>query len=390
MIHTQAKCQYFGTCGGCSLQHLDYEEQVRQKESQLKDAFGQFADLEPDTYLKPLTGSPWNYRNRANLSVRHVTKKGGVLVGFREKRNTFVADMESCEILPYKVSTLLPAFRELIGKLSLYNRIPQIHVAHADGSCGFVLRHLDVFTDEDLGHLSAFEKEQGIQFYLQPKGPDSIHPLNPATPLTREYLLAGQDLTFNFSPGEFTQINSEINEKMVNLVVDLLEPKSGETIGDLFCGIGNLSLPIAKKGARVIGWEGSETQVRTARENAERNKLDHLTEFETVDLYEFGEERSQAISSWDKLVLDPPRSGAEKIIQGLSETNPGRIVYVSCNPKTLARDAQMLVQNKGYQFRAAGLIDMFPHTSHLETIALFNKPSHLSPPCDPIPFSPLP
>jgi len=278
--------------------------------------------------------------------------------------------MTSCEILPERVSDLLGPFRELLGQLSIPRQIPQINVALGDDADGFVIRHLGPLAEDDLIALRAFEKGKNIRFYLQPGGPASIRPLDDKNPLELEYALPEFDLQFLFHPGEFTQVNPEINRLMVSETVRLLDPRPGDKVLDLFCGVGNFSLPIASRGAFVLGLEGNRTQVDYACRNAERNDLSHLTRFETENLEIFSPERAEG---FDKMVIDPPRSGALEVVKHLPKGGPARILYIACGPKSFARDAAVLVQEKGYAFKAARLIDMFPQTEHMETMGLFEK-----------------
>jgi len=364
---TDPRCRYFGVCGGCSLQDLTQESQILLKENSLRKILKE-SGLEPEVFSATISGESWGYRARASLSARFVEKKGGSLVGFREKRKKFVTDMTSCDILPEAVSGLIPLLRQLIGWLSIPRSIPQINVVAGDGTLGLVLRHLEPFSEVDLNILTVFEKQQGVRFFLQPKGPASIHPLDPANPLELEYTLPEFDLTFKFHPGEFTQVNPEVNRLMVSEAVRLLDPLPGDRIADLFCGIGNFSLTLAARGAFVTGMEGNPTQVEYARRNAETNGLSPKTHFIQEDLEHFTAEQGR---DFDKMVFDPPRSGAQAIVKTLSDSKPGRILYVSCNPVTFARDAKILVEEKGYAFKMCRLIDMFPQTSHAETMGLF-------------------
>ncbi len=365
-----AKCRYFGTCGGCSLQTVSIEDQRLQKKDQLQEILTETGDLRPETFLPPLTGEAWGYRSRASLSARFMTKQGRSFVGFREKRGGYVTDMTSCEILPERVSNLLSPLRELIGRLSIPRQIPQINVALGDDVDGFVIRHLGCFSELDLTTLQQFEKQHSIRIYLQPAGPSSIQPLDPQNSLELEYTLPEFGLGFLFHPGEFTQVNPEINRLMVSEAMRMLDPRPGETVLDLFCGVGNFSLPIAARGASVMGLEGNRTQVDYALRNAERNSLSHLTRFETENLETFSAERAEG---FDKMVIDPPRSGALAVVQNLPADGPRKILYIACGPQSFARDAAILMREKGYTFKSCRLIDMFPQTAHMEVMSLFEK-----------------
>lgn len=303
-----------------------------------------------------------------------VPKKGGVLVGFRERRSSYIADMLSCEILPPHVSQLLPALRTLIGGLSAPDRLPQVELAVGDAETVFIFRHLEPLTEADEARLSAFADAYGVQVWLQSKGPDTVKPLQPADPPGLSYSLPEFGVTLDFRPTDFTQVNVDINRLLMRRAMQLLSPQPGERIADLFCGLGNFSLPIARSGATVFGFEGSEQLVQRAGENAKKNGLADNTEFHVANLFEATEDSLAALGQFDKLLIDPPRDGAIDVIKALGpRQSPARIVYVSCNPVTLARDAAVLVHEKGYALRGAGIANMFPQTSHVESIALFER-----------------
>jgi 23S rRNA (uracil1939-C5)-methyltransferase len=371
---TTPGCPHFGICGGCSMQHLEPGAQTATKQRVLEDALWHLARLRPETVFPPISGPAWGYRHRARLSVRHVVKKGGVLVGFHEKRSSYVAVMDSCAVLPPAVSALIPTLKTLVEAMSRPDRLPQIEVAIGDEQRVLVLRHLEPLTGADEALLRQFADRHGIVFYLQPGGPDTaalFHPLD-APPL--QYRLPDFGITLQFRPTDFTQVNHGINRMLVRRAMALLAPGPSERIGDLFCGLGNFTLPIARLGARVIGVEGSKTLVARARENALLNGLVERCEYQVANLFEATEESLAALGPLDKLLIDPPREGAVAVTKALGETAPRRIVYVSCNPATLARDAAVLVHEKGYALRGAGIASMFPHTSHVESIALFERP----------------
>ena len=372
----EPRCPHFGVCGGCSLQHLDADAQVAAKQRTLEDALWHIGRVRAALLLPPIHGPQWRYRNRARLSVRHVEKKGGVLVGFHERKSSFVADMSSCAILPRKISDLLPALRALVAGLSVRDRLPQIELAVGDGPDAahvLVLRILDPLTATDQAALAAFADRNGVQFFVQPGGPTTAVPLKlGGSPLA--YALPEFDLVFPFSPTEFTQVNPAINRTLVRRAVALLDPKPGERAADFFCGIGNFTLPIARRGATVVGVEGNAALVRRAEQIAALNGLAERASFLSMNLFEATPEAIEALGAIDKVLVDPPREGAIALAKALpGDGPPERIVYVSCNPATLARDAAVLVHGHGYELAAAGVVNMFPHTAHVESIAVFRR-----------------
>ncbi|HYR05679.1 MAG TPA: 23S rRNA (uracil(1939)-C(5))-methyltransferase RlmD [Gallionella sp.] len=373
-MRVEPGCIHFGVCGGCSMQHLEPSAQVAAKQRILEDSLERIGKVRPETILPPIHGLPWGYRQRARLSVRHVLKKGKMLVGFHEKRSSYVADMSRCEILPPKISKLIPLLAELIDGLSIRECLPQIEVACGDNVDVLVLRIMELLTEKDKAALRAFADAHGIQFWLQPKGPDSCYPFYPldAPPLT--YTLPEFNIEMPFAPTEFTQVNHQLNRVMVHRAIRLLDPQPGERIADFFCGLGNFTLPIARSGARVLGIEGSAALVKRAAQNAAHNGLMGNTEFSAMNLFEVDEAALAQLGKFDKWLIDPPRDGAVELVKAIApETAPRRIVYVSCNPATLARDAAVLVQVHGYVLKAAGVMNMFPQTSHVESIAVFVK-----------------
>lgn len=367
------KCAYFGVCGGCSMQHLEVDAQVASKQRVLEDNLRHIGKVKPQVMLPAIYGQAWGYRHRARLSVRYVQKMGRLLVGFHEKRSSFVVDMDSCEALPPRISALIVPLRELVELLSIRERLPQIEIALGEQVDALVLRILDPLTESDEILLKSFADKYGIQFFLQPKGPDTVHPFYPLDGPGLSYSLPEFGVTMPFHPTEFTQVNPAINRMLVRRALALLDPRPGERVADLFCGLGNFTLPIARRGAQVVGIEGSEALVRRARSNAERNGLTPLTEFQMANLFETNEESLAKLGHFDKMLIDPPRDGAIEVVKALGEDAPCRIVYVSCSPATLARDAEVLVHVKGYELKAAGVVNMFPHTAHVESIALFEK-----------------
>jgi 23S rRNA (uracil1939-C5)-methyltransferase len=318
--------------------------------------------------LAPVYGVEWGYRRRARLSVRYVHKRGGALVGFRERRSTFVTDIQGCLVLPPHVSALIPALRELIGRLSVPDRMPQVEVAVGDDAVVLVFRHLLPLNGEDQRRLREFADAHSVQVWLQPRGPDSAAPLHPDPAPELFYTLPEFGVRIDFLPTDFTQVNHAVNQLLVSRAVRLLDPQPGERIGDLFCGLGNFSLPVATRGARVIGLEGSRALVERARANALANGL--TMQFETANLFE---PNLAPYGVFDKLLLDPPREGAIELVKALPAGWPKRIVYVSCDAATLARDAGVLVNTQGFRLAAAGVVNMFPHTAHVESIALFER-----------------
>jgi len=362
------RCPYFGTCGGCSTQHADARTQVAAKQRWLEDCLARIGKVKPEAMLPPIYGQEWNYRQRARLSARFVPKRGGALVGFRERRSTFVAEMRSCDVLPERISQLIPKLRVLVNDLSIRQRLPQIELAGGDEAEVLVIRHLDPLTEDDEAILRAFAEDAGVWVWLQPRGPDSAHPFHPANGRQLFYSLPEFGVRIAFHPTDFTQVNHGVNRLLVSRAVRLLDAQPGERIADVFSGLGNFALPIATRGAHVLGLEGSEPLVERARENAAANGLS--AEFRVANLFEPGFE---ALGPFDKLLLDPPREGAVAVVKSLPETWPRRIVYVSCDPATLARDAAVLVHTKGFRLAAAGVVNMFPHTAHVESIALFER-----------------
>ncbi len=371
-----ARCPYFGVCGGCSMQHLELHSQVAAKQRVLEDSLWHIGKVRPEVQLGAIYGLAWGYRHRARMSARFVPKKGGSLVGFHEKKSSFIADMASCEVLPRRVSDLIAPLRKLIDGLSNPTRLPQIELAVGDAVTVLVLRILEPLSSADEDALRGFAARHGIQFWLQTAGPDSAAPFFPLEAPPLFYALPEFGVKIYFRPTEFTQVNHAVNRILVRRAMALLDPRPGERIADLFCGLGNFSLPIASRGAGVLGVEGNAGLVRRAEDNASRNALSGSARFEAANLFEaascarFGADGE----GFDKLLIDPPRDGAIELVKALGEGGPRRIVYVSCDPATLARDAGVMVQVNGYRLAAAGVINMFPHTSHVESIALFERP----------------
>jgi 23S rRNA (uracil1939-C5)-methyltransferase len=396
-------CPHFGPCGGCTLQHADVALQVAAKQRALEEALARIGRVRPDVMLPAIAGPAWGYRYRARLAVRDVAKKGGILIGFHERRSSYVADMRECHVLPPKISALLPALRKLVESLSIRTRLPQIELAvgerlsrkagsdpafggtdsatiEADSALrlvyALVLRILEPLTRIDEAKLVAFADAHGIEFWLQPGGPDTAVPFHPAS-ATLAYTLPEFDVAIPFLPTDFTQINPAINRVLVRRAVALLAPQSGERIADFFCGLGNFALPIARRGAPVVGYEGNAALVARATENARRNGLEDRTRFVCTNLFAVTPAFIEAQGPFAAALIDPPREGAVELAKSLPACDDAhalaRIVYVSCNPGTLARDAAVLVHERGYRLAATGIVNMFPHTAHVESIAVFNR-----------------
>jgi 23S rRNA (uracil1939-C5)-methyltransferase len=354
---------------------MEMRAQVAAKQRVLEDALWHIGRVRPGHILPALYGAPWEYRNRARLTVRHVPKKGGVLVGFHETRSSYVADMTTCEVLPRRIAALLPGLRRLVSELSIRDRLAQIEVACADNIDVLVLRILQLLSVDDEARIRSFADSNRLGIYLQPGGPESARVFHPPGMSEPEYWLPEFDLVLNFGPTEFTQVNSAMNRVLVGRAVRLLDPQAGDKVGDLFCGLGNFSLALARKGARVVGIEGSKALVERAERNAERNRASEGCRFVQADLFKDAHATLQREGPFARLLIDPPRDGAIELVKALADPLPGRIVYVSCNPATLARDAGILAAVHGYALTAAGVVNMFPHTAHVESIAVFDRES---------------
>jgi 23S rRNA (uracil1939-C5)-methyltransferase len=367
------KCAAFGLCGGCSLQHVSDAYQRDIKQQALKDNLERIGKVEPQTWLEPMLGPVWNYRRRARLAVKDVPAKGRTLVGFREKLAPYIADMHRCEVLARPVDGLLDPLSDLIGKLSIRARLPQIEVAVAENAIAMVFRVLDPPDDADKALLSAFAAQHELRLYLQPGGLDSLQLLHPESiDESLYYTLRAFDLRVDFEPIDFVQVNDDINQSMVEFAIEQMQLGGDDRVLDLYCGIGNFSLPLARGSKAVLGVEGEATLVARAAENARRNALDNV-EFRIADLSKIDGSEAWVRADWDRLLLDPARSGAAEVVTRMHLFDPARIVYVSCHPGTLARDAGCLVHEQGYTLESAGIIDMFPHTAHVESIAVFTK-----------------
>ena len=366
-------CAHFQACGGCSLQHMDPAYQIEHKQHVLLEQLRRMGGLEPREVLPLLTGPLQGYRRKARLGARYVFRKERVLVGFRERRGSFIADIEHCGVLHPSVAGLFPALKALLGELSIYDRIPQIEVAVGEGTTVLVLRHLAPLSPEDNEKLRVFEAQHGIRFWLQPGGPGSAAPLQPeADGNGLYYRFDDEDITLYFHPLDFTQVNFAMNRVMLKRILELLQPAADDMVLDLFCGLGNFSLPLARHVAGITGVEGDAALLQQARANAERNNINNAR-FLQADLYSEDLPGGFPGTNYDKVLLDPPRAGALAILQQLDLSAVKKLVYVSCNPATFAMDAGVLVREKGLTLIAAGIMDMFPHNSHVESIGLFQK-----------------
>ena len=368
----EAECPHFGNCGGCSFQHVDDAEQIHFKEDLLRDQFRRIGKVEIPEIWEALQGPHWGYRTKARMGVKWVAKKGRVLVGFRERRNPFLAEIDSCKVMHPLVGEKLTLLGEMIAGLSIKDKIPQIEVAIGDNECVLAFRVLEPPTEADKQRMRDFGREHNISVCLQPKGPDSIVPLDGEPEVIPSYALPDQGVKFNFRPAMFTQVNYAINRKMVTRALEALELTKEDRVLDLFCGLGNFTLPLATLAGRVVGVEGDLPLVKHARENARLNNLDNV-EFHVADLSKDLKDAPWCKQKFSKVLLDPSRAGASEVLHNFKHWQPQRIVYVSCNPSTLARDAGILVNELGYKLVKAGVMDMFPQTAHVESIALFVK-----------------
>ncbi|MCC2962323.1 23S rRNA (uracil(1939)-C(5))-methyltransferase RlmD [Massilia sp. IC2-278] len=377
-MRVEPRCEHFGYCGGCSMQHLEPSAQVAIKQRTLEDNLWHLSKVKAENIMRPMYGPTWGYRFRARLSVRHVEKKGTVLVGFHERASSYVADIRYCHILPPHLGGMLMPLRELVGSLSIYNQMPQIEVAVGEETTALVLRIMAPLSAKDEELVKAFADEWGIQWWLQPKGPDTVYPFYP---LDRElyYTLPEFGVRMPFKPTDFTQVNHQINRALVHKALTLLEVQPQDRVADLFCGLGNFTLPLATQAREVVGIEGSTVLTTRALENAKANGLDAKTTFYTRNLFEVTPDDLVQLGRFDRMLIDPPRDGAIALALALAELResgrtdylPQRIVYVSCSPSTLARDAGVLVHRAGYVMKKAGVVNMFPHTSHVESIGVF-------------------
>lgn len=365
-------CEYFGVCGGCALQHMLPAAQIDAKQQQLQDNLERIGSVKAEAYAKPVAGPCWGYRRKARLGIRYVPKKGGVLVGFRERNKSYITPLEQCAVLDSRLSCLLPELKTLVAALSCYDRIPQIEAVVADNATALVFRHLQPLTTADLDKLAGFARTHGTQVYLQPEGPDSVLPLYPTEPEALFYRLEPCGVEVFFGPTDFIQVNAELNGRLVKAAMDYLNPGPKERVLDLFCGVGNFTLPIAGAACTVCGVEADGALVERARSNAALNNIDNAT-FLQQDLYRDAAHGNWLEQKYDKVLMDPPRTGAIDMVKRMERLKPERVVYISCNPATLARDAEVLVHKLHYRLKVAGVVDMFPHTTHVESIAVFER-----------------
>lgn len=372
-LRTEPPCAHFGVCGGCGLQHMPVEAQLAQKEQTLLRAFDASGASRPQALLAPMSGASTGYRRRARLGVKYVPGKGGTLVGFRERHSAKLAELETCAVLEPRIGDAIADLRRLLDRLDIRHRIPQLEVAMGDTGTALVLRHLEPLSEHDRALLVDFVRERDWQLHVQPGGPQSIEPLWPEQPPALSYALPEFDLEFEFLPTDFIQVNASMNRELVGAALQHLDLRADSRVLDLFCGIGNFTLAAARRAASVRGIEGDAGLVARARSNAKRNRVDNAT-FSSADLCRADTVQDWPGERWDRLVLDPPRSGASVALSMLMRPLPERIVYVSCNPETLARDASDLIERKGYRLSRAGVIDMFPHTARCEALAVFERP----------------
>ncbi len=371
----QPMCPHYALCGGCSLQHVDSEAQLHEKQYQLQDMFQRIGHCEPEVLLSPMFGNPWHYRNKARLSVRYVEKKSATLIGFRERHNPrYITDIQTCSVLNKRVADEIPNLRRLVDSVDDPHSLAQIEVAAGDQDVALILRHMSPLSPADLEKIKLFAEKAQFLIYLQPGGVDSVHLFHGRSGEAESEFLTYQlpefNLTYHFHPTDFTQVNATINQMMVQRALTLLDIDSQDVILDLFCGLGNFSLPLAQVSNHVIAVEGSSAMVERAYMNAQRNQLSNLT-FLCANLEDEMALQPLLNKNVNKVLLDPPRVGAQAVVKQMQQLKPERIVYISCNPITLARDADILVNEQGYRFISAGVMDMFPHTSHVESIALF-------------------
>ena len=377
-MRVKPKCEHFDYCGGCSMQHLEASAQVAIKQRVLEDNLWHLSKVKAETMMRPMCGPTWGYRYRARLSARFVAKKGTVLVGFHEKKSVYVADIQSCQILPPHVSDMMMPLRALIHSLSIFDKVPQIELAVGEGNTVLVMRNMVALSADDEDKLKAFADQYGIQWWLQPKGPDTAYPFYPADK-ELYYTLPEFGIKMPFKPTDFTQVNHQINRVLVHKALRLLDVQKEDRVADLFCGLGNFTLPLATQAREVVGIEGSTALTERALSNAKHNGVDGHTTFQCRNLFEITKDDLIALGKFDRMLIDPPRDGAMALSLALAELKethpdllPKRIVYVSCSPSTLARDAGVLVHRAGYRMTQAGVMNMFPHTSHVESMAVFD------------------
>ncbi len=365
----EPRCPHFGTCGGCAMQHLPPERQIAAKQRVLAENFERIGKVEPTRWLDPLSDQPWGYRRKGRLSVKWVGKKDKAVVGFREDNPRFIADLSVCHTLLPEVGLRIEAISQLVSALDARAEIAQIEIAAGDGTVALVLRNLVELGAADRERLVAFGRANSLAILLQPKGPDSVHPLWPDR-VELAFRIEAADVELAFEPLDFVQVNAGMNQRMIARALELLDPQAGDRVLDLFCGLGNFTLPIARQVAAVHGVEGDAGLVARAGANARRNGIGNAS-FDAADLAVDQSAAPWANRAWDKLLLDPPRSGAAAVLGYLPRKGTNHVLYVSCHPGSLARDAGILVERHGFELASAGVMDMFPHTAHVESIALF-------------------
>jgi 23S rRNA (uracil1939-C5)-methyltransferase len=365
------RCAHFGVCGGCSLQHLAPAAQLAAKERQLLENLQRIGNVQPQRVIEPLRGPEWAYRRRARLGIKYVHKKGRVLAGFREREKPYIADIRRCEVLLAPLGDLPQELAALTETLTIREKMPQVEVAAGDRATALVFRVLEAPSAADLEKFAAFGAARGLQIFLQPGGLGTVRPLRDDYP-PLDYAVDGGNVVIEFGPVDFIQVNRDINSSMVEAAMTLLQPHADDAALDLFCGLGNFTLPLARRARRVLGVEGDAALVSKARSNASRNDIANAG-FAVENLFEPDTFGAWAKEHYDLVMLDPPRAGAAELLSCMSHWSPRRVVYISCHPGSLARDAQILVADHGFTLTAAGVMDMFPHTTHVESIAVFEK-----------------
>jgi len=368
----EPKCEYFTQCGGCSTQHISEQAQVEFKQKSVIDTLSRIGKVSPENIMPPVVDEVWGYRRRARLAVKFVAKKGRVLVGFREYGAPYVADMWSCEVLHPHIASLITPLSHLISSFSIKDKVPQIECSVAENATALVFRILEPLSSEDIKQLELFATEHNVRVYTQTKGPATVAPLNDQQFESALNYSLPFDVTLDFLPIDFIQVHNGINKKMVQQAIDWLQLEEDQHVLDLFCGLGNFSLPIAKHVEKVLGIEGDEQLVSRAQHNAEKNNISNIG-FKAEDLFAVSEQCEWLNATWDIVVIDPPRAGAKEVVELMANINPTKLLYVSCHPGTLARDADILVNELGYRLEKVSVLNMFPHTGHVETMALFTK-----------------
>lgn len=365
------QCEFYTVCNGCSMMHLKEQKQIDFKFSTLKNNFHKMSHVEPEHWLAPLTDSHWNYRRRARLSVKWVAAKEKVLVGFREKNGRFVADMNHCLVLEKSLADLIQPLSQLFESLTIKAFIPQVECSMGDNFTSIIIRHMKPFSDDDLQKVLEFSHQHQLQVYLQSKGPKTVKPIEPYDEPLR-FTIDGYDMNYEFLPNDFIQVNRMMNEKMITQALSAMDLKDDDVVLDLFCGLGNFTLPMAKTVAKVVGVEGDQQLVERALHNAELNKLTNVSFYE-ADLTHDHSNSAWFNEPYTKVLIDPPRSGAWEVLPLIAATAAKTLVYVSCHPASLARDTDRLVNELGFTLAKAGVMDMFPHTSHVESMAIFTR-----------------